>query len=182
MLTIFISGRGFMPRLLSVVAFLLFCPVALVAQTSGSKTARVSNTLVARAQEWVDTWINKDVKRMRRLHADDVSSQLYGIGDDFDTMERLLNELREGNFWNVSWSIKIVEPRVRILGADAALVAFRLVGSETPKDGTTRPYSAAISLIFQRVRGEWLIVHVHDSSGPAPGSGTDLALTKWTLS
>jgi Calcium/calmodulin dependent protein kinase II association domain len=62
-----------------------------------------------------------------------------------------------------------------MFGADAALVAFRLVGSETPKDGTTRPYSAAISLIFQRIRGAWLIVHVHDSSGPAPGSGTQVA-------
>ena len=161
-----------MARLLCVVAFLWFCPGALSAQTSGSDTAPVSDKLVARTQEWVDTWINKDVKRMRRLHADDVSRQMYGIGDGFDTIGRLLNELRDENFWNVSWSIKIVEPRVRILGADAALVAFRLVGSETPKEGTTRPYSAAISLIFQRIRGVWLIVHVHDSSGTAPGSGT----------
>ena len=161
-----------MARLLSVVAFLLFCPAALSAQTSGSKTAPVSDTLVARAQEWVDTWNKKDVERMRRLHADDVSSQLYGIGDEFGTIEGLLKELREKNFWNLSWSIKIVEPRVRILGANGALVAFRLVGSETSKDGTMRPYSAAFSLIFQRVRGEWLIVHVHDSDCPSPGSGT----------
>jgi len=172
LLKIFTSGGGLMPRLRSVVAFLLFCPAVLVAQTSVSKAAAVSDMLVARAQEWVNTWNNKDVERMRRLHADDVSGQLYGIGDGFGTIEGLLKEAHEKNFWNLSWSIKIVEPRVRILGADAALVAFRLVGSETPKDGTARPYSAAFSLIFQRVRAKWLIVHVHDSSGPPPGSGT----------
>jgi hypothetical protein len=106
---------------------------------------------------------------MRRLHADDISIQLYAIGEEFVTMEKLLKEIREENFWKLSWSIKIVQPQVRMLGADAALVAFRLVGKETHSNGSSRPYSAAFSLVFQRYRDDWKIVHVHDSSGPVPG-------------
>ena len=158
-----------MSRLLSAVTLLLFCSTALVGQTRGSGTAPASDALLARAQEWVDTWNNKDVERMRRLHADDVSGQLYGIGEGFDTIERLLKEIREENFWRLSWSIKIVQPRVRMLGADAALVAFRLVGKETNSDGSSQPYSAAYSLVFQRYRDEWKIVHIHTSHGTVPG-------------
>jgi uncharacterized protein (TIGR02246 family) len=158
-----------MSRLLSVAALLFFCSTALVGQAPRSSTASVSNTLVARAQEWVDTWNDKDVERMRRLHADDVSIQLYGIGEEFVAIDKLLKAIREENFWNLSWSIKIVQPHVRMLGADAALVTFRLVGKETHRGGSSRPYSAAYSLVFQRHRGEWKIVHVHSSSGPVPG-------------
>ena len=158
-----------MSRLLSVATLLFFSSTVLVGQTPRSSTASTSDTLVARAQEWVDTWNNKDVERMRRLHADDASIQLYGRGDRFGTIERTLKEIREENFWNLSWSVKIEEPRVRILGADAALVAFRLVGKETHSDGSSRPYSSAYSLVFQRYRDEWKIVHIHSSSGPVPG-------------
>jgi uncharacterized protein (TIGR02246 family) len=157
-----------MSRLLCVIIFLFFCSTTLVGQTRDARTAPVSDTLVALAQEWVDTWNNKDVERMRRLHADDVSIQLYALGEEFVTIEKLLKEIRKENFWKLSWSIKIVQPHVRMLGADAALVAFRVVGKETHSYGSSRPYSAAFSLVFQRYRDEWKIVHVHDSSGPVP--------------
>jgi len=158
-----------MSRLLCVLIFLFFCSATLVGQTRGSSTAPVSDTLIARAHEWVDTWNYKDVERMRQLHADDVSIQRYGIGDEFITIEKLLKEIREQNFWKLSWSIKIVQPHVRMLGADAALVAFRLQGKETHSDGRSRIYSAAYSLVFQRYRSEWKIVHVHSGSNPIAG-------------
>lgn len=64
----------------------------------------------------------------------------------------------------------MVDAKVRMLGGDAGLVSFPLIGNETPRGGATRPFSEAFSLIFQRVRGEWLIVHVHDSTRLDPGS------------
>lgn len=157
-----------MSRLLFGFAILvLFCP-GFVGQSSGSKTKSVQATLIARAQEWVDTWNDKDVKRMRQLHAADISSQLYAIDGEFVTMKGLLDELAKEKFWNLSWSIKIADPRVRLLGSDSALVTFRLVGKETNSKGISRPYSAAFSMIFQRQKNVWKVVHVHDSSANQP--------------
>jgi ketosteroid isomerase-like protein len=159
-----------MSRLLNVITVVLIGSAAAFGQTSVSKKATLSDTLIARAQEWVDTWNNKDVRRMRALHAADVSGQLYGIGEEFTTIDKLLDDITRENFWKLSWSLKIVEPRVRILGPDAALVAMRLIGDETNSTGGSKPYSAAYSLTFQRERKVWKIVHVHSSHGPVPGS------------
>lgn len=130
----------------------------------------VADTLLVRTQQWVDAWNEKDVGALRRLHAIDIGEQRYVIGNGFTTMEWLLKELRETNFWNVTWSIKMADETVRMLGEDAGLVSFRLLGSETPSGGATRPFSEAFSLIFQHIRGEWLIVHVHDSTRSEPTS------------
>ena len=160
-----------MSGLLRVITVVLISSAAAIGQAAVSKKATLSDTLIARAQEWVDTWNNKDVKRMRGLHAADVTGQLYGIGEEFTTMDKLLDGIAKENFWNLSWSIKIVEPRVRILGPDVALVAFRLIGDETNNStGGSRRYSGAYSLIFQRERKVWKVVHVHSSHGPVPGS------------
>lgn len=150
--------------LLFAMSVLFISPTVGLAQVAETRATSSADTLLALSHEWVDTWNTKDVERMRRLHADDVADQRYGIGNGFSSMEWLLGELREKNFWNVSWSIQIVEPKVRILGSDAGLVSFRLIGTETPGGAATRPFSEAFSLIFQRIGGKWLIVHVHDSS------------------
>ncbi|HKY97734.1 MAG TPA: nuclear transport factor 2 family protein [Gemmatimonadaceae bacterium] len=134
-----------------------------------SSRSPITDTLLVRTQQWVDAWNEKDVGAMRRLHAADVGDQRYVIGNDFTTMEWLLKELRETNFWNVTWSIRMADAKVRMLGAEAGLVSFRLTGSETPSGGAMRPFSEAFTLIFQRIRGEWLIVHVHDSMRLDPG-------------
>jgi len=146
-----------------LTSLLLFCAGSL-GQTTTSKAASTQKALVAHAQEYVDTWNKKNVKRMRQLHAPDVASQLYGIGDTFMRVDTLLEELAKENFWNASWSLKMMDPRVRMLGSDAAFVAFRLVGKQTDGKGVTTPYSAAFTLVYQRQKGAWKIVHVQDSS------------------
>ena len=160
-----------MSRLLFfALSVLLVSPGDGAAQGVESSQLPIADTLLVRTQQWVDAWNEKDVGGMRRLHAADVGDQRYVIGNGFTTMEWLLKELGETNFWNVTWSMKMVDAKVRILGANAGLVSFRLTGNETPGGGATRPYSEAFSLIFQRVGGEWLIVHVHDSMRLDPGS------------
>ena len=159
-----------MSRLPKVITVVLISSAAAFGQASATKKATLPDILIARAQEWVDTWNNKDVKRMRALHAADVADQLYGIGEEFGTVDKLLDGIARENYWNLSWSIKIVEPRVRLLGPDAALVAFRLIGDETNSDGRSRRYSGAYSLIFQREKKVWKVIHVHSSHGPVPGT------------
>ena len=150
--------------LLLALSVLLVSPgTGAAAQSVEPSPLPVTDTLLARSQKWVDTWNEKNAGGMRRLHAADVGDQRYVVGNGFTTMEWLLKELGETNFWNVTWSLRMADAKVRMLGADAGLVSFRLTGNQTPSGGPTRPYSEAFSLIFQRVRGEWLIVHVHDS-------------------
>jgi hypothetical protein len=156
-------------QLLLTLSVLLVCTGHGAAQRFDPVVSRSGDTLMARTQQWVDTWNNKDLEGMRRLHAADIGRQRYGIGHGFTTVEWLLKELRDKNFWGLSWSLRIVDPEVRMLGGDAGLVSFRLLGTETPTEGPAHPFSAAFSVVFQRIQGEWRIVHVHDSS-PATGS------------
>ena len=156
--------------LLLLVSVLLFTPRDGAGQSVDSSPSTVADTLLVRTQQWVDTWNKKDVEGMRALHAVDVHDQRYSIGNGFTTMEWLLKELRETNFWNVTWSVKMVESKVRMLGADAGLVSFRLTGTETPSAARAHEFLESFSLIFQRIEGKWLIVHVHDSSRLQAGS------------
>jgi ketosteroid isomerase-like protein len=136
---------------------------------SDAPTAPVTETLLALSQEWVDTWNQKDVERMAEMHGD-VTRTVYVIGETSSTVEWLLREIREKKFWNLSWKIRLVEPHVRMLGADAGLGSFRLVGEEAGPRGT-KPFSAAFTLVYQKLDGDWKIVHVQDSSrleAPAP--------------
>lgn len=140
-----------------------------IVQDSDVPTAAVTETLLALSHQWVDTWNQKDVERMAAMHGD-VTRTAYVIGETFSTVEWLLQEIREKKFWDLSWKIHMVEPHVRVLGADAGLVSFRLVGDEASARGT-KPFSAAFTLVYQKLDGEWKIVHVQDSSrleAPAP--------------
>jgi hypothetical protein len=131
-------------------------------QSASTETRAVADTLLALSQEWTDTWNQKNVGRMTQLHGD-IRNTLYGIGDNFTTVEWLLTELREKNFWNVSWKVAMVQPRARVLGSTAGLVSFRLVGEEISAGGG-KPFLAAFTLVFQKLDGVWKIVHVQDSS------------------
>ena len=140
-----------------------------VSEQSGRATAPVAGTLLALTEEWVDTWNRKDVERMAEMHGD-AAQTVYVIGETSSSVEWLLREIRETKFWDLSWKIAMVEPRVRLLGADAGLVSFRLVGEEASVRGT-KPFSAAFTLVYQKLDGDWKIVHVQDSSrleAPAP--------------
>lgn len=158
-----------MYRILCSAFILVLTTSALFAQRKSPVAASPSSDrLIARSEEWVNTWNDRDVDKLRSLHAKDISSQLYGIGEEFLSVDKLLDDIKRENWWGLSWSIKIKDPKVRMLGSDAALVAFRLVGSETNSSGNSRVYSGAYTLVFQRQTNEWKVVHVHSSHGPVP--------------
>lgn len=132
-------------------------------------TAAVTETLLALSQQWAGTWNERDIERMAEMHGD-AARTVYVIGETSSTVEWPLREIRNTNFWNLSWKIRMVEPHVRVLSADAGLVFFRLVGEEASERGT-RPFSAAFTLVYQKLDKDWKIVHVQDSSrleAPAP--------------
>lgn len=103
---------------------------------------------------------------MQQLHHGDF---LYGIFGRFMNGQVLLKEIRKENFWGVTYSLKMVEPRVRILSSDTALVLFRLVGKSVGPKGE-RPYASLFTLVYQKRGDDWRIIHVHDSELPESSS------------
>ena len=134
------------------------------AQATRSPDPAVADSILALAHEWVDTWNQRDVERMAELHADPANTR-YGICNDFFGIEGLLDDIRRSDFFGPSWSIQIIDPRVRVLGADGAFVSFGLIGDETV-GGDSRPFDAAFTLVLERIDGVWKIVHVQDSTCP----------------
>lgn len=125
-------------------------------------SAAVTAKLLGLTQEWVRTWNEKDVDRMQQLHDDDF---LYGIFGRFMDGQNLLKMIRKENFWGLTYTLEIVEPRVRILSSDTALVLFQLVGKSVGSKGEL-PYASLFTLVYQKRGDDWKIVHVHDSELP----------------
>jgi uncharacterized protein (TIGR02246 family) len=122
-------------------------------------TAQDTAELLSLTEQWVRSWNEKDVDRMRQLQADDL---LYGVFGSFTEGPVLIEQLRSNNFWGVTYSLRTVDPKVRILSSDIALVLFALVGTSAGPKGA-QPYRSLFTLVYQRRDGEWKIVHVHDS-------------------
>ena len=155
-------------------ALSLTAPAAAPLQPDSAAAARstdFSEVLIGLTHEWVETWNDRNLTGMQRLHA---PGMLYGFGGTFVTGEALIEDLRRENFWGLSWALRATDLHVRILGAEAALVSFRLVGQEMSAD-RVRPYAALFTLVFQRQNGAWKIVHVHDSDQPPAVSGPSQA-------
>ena len=122
-------------------------------------TAEDAAKLLSLTEQWVRTWNEKDVDRMHQLQADDL---LYGVFGSFTEGPVLLEQLRSNNFWGVTYTLKTVDPKVRMLSPDTALVLFKLVGTSVGPKGS-QPYRSLFTLVYQRRGGEWKIIHVHDS-------------------
>lgn len=127
--------------------------------TSSDDAAAAKAILLGLTQEWVRTWNEKDVDRMQQLHDSDF---LYGIYGRFMDGQKLLKLIREEDFWGLTYNLKMVEPRVRLLSSDTALVLFQLEGKSVGPKGA-RPYASLFTLVYQRRGGDWKIIHVHDS-------------------
>lgn len=110
-------------------------PRSLPQPSANVSTSEVAEALLSLTQEWVDTWNRRDIERMAQMHGD-VANTAYVIGETSSTVEWLLQEIRDKNFWNLSWKLAVLKPHVRVLGPDAGLVSFRLVGEETGVGGT----------------------------------------------
>ena len=139
-------------------------PQVIAAPHSGSSDISKGNAedtakLLSLTEQWVRTWNEKDVDRMQQLQADDL---LYGVFGSFTQGPVLLEQLRSNNFWGVTYTLRTVDPKVRILSSDTALVLFKLVGTSVGPKGS-QPYRSLFTLVYQRRGGEWKIVHIHDS-------------------
>ena len=80
----------------------LFCSICILILTTSTffaqqkspvATSSLSDRLIAKSQEWVNTWNDRDVNKLRSLHAKDISAQLYGIGEELYAVDKLLEDI-----------------------------------------------------------------------------------------
>jgi hypothetical protein len=57
----------------------------------------------------------------------------------------------------------VVSPRVRLLGADAAVVSYVRLIQKLDSDGTPVTSAVEETRVWQRIQGEWKHVHFHRS-------------------
>ena len=53
---------------------------------------------------------------------------------------------------------------VKVLGPDAGIVAFVFRGGVETPDGARHKYDGALTYVYERRGGQWLITHIHESA------------------
>jgi uncharacterized protein (TIGR02246 family) len=121
--------------------------------------AETAETLLALAEEWLDSWNALDPERMLQFYDEDL---LYYWKGRPMTLGQFESALHEYIIPNETYSIELTEPHVQLIGADAAVVAF-IWGDKAGPSGEVPPPIAAVSLVFERRGGVWKILHIHES-------------------
>jgi len=65
------------------------------------------------------------------------------------------------------YSISMLAPSVRLLGAEAGIVSFRFEDREVGRSGNVRTGAGALGYVFERIEDKWMLVRIHHS-GPVP--------------
>lgn len=132
----------------------------------------LADSLSVLATENMATWNRLDPDRWLRLFDDDVQWYYLDKRMDLAGVEQLarsvMPELRE------SRTAVVGEPHVVVLGPDAAVVAFDAREYWAPKSDTIPLFerSTALTFVYQRIDGEWKVVHAHESWAEPPASDT----------
>jgi ketosteroid isomerase-like protein len=61
----------------------------------------------------------------------------------------------------------VLDPEVVVLGPGAAVISFQWSETTVDAGGTVAQQEGAITLVFQRRAGEWLVVRAHESFSAA---------------
>lgn len=123
--------------------------------------AALSDTAMTYARTWTAAWNNLNAENMIKLHSKDL--QYYYGGKRMAPRATFERVLQEDIIPNETYSIKMVDPHVQVMGSGAAVVSFLLRGETTRKEATS-PFAAAVSLVLEKRNGKWKIIHIHESS------------------
>ena len=135
------------------------CSQAAMGQ-QGHETA-LSDTAMTYARTWTAAWNNLNAEQMIQLHSEDL--QYYYGGKRMAPRATFERVLRDDIIPNESYSIKMVDPHVQVIGSNAVVVSFFLRGESKRKEATS-PFAAAVSLVLEKRNGKWKIIHIHESS------------------
>ena len=150
---------------LTLSTILLTCCMALgcVSTTSSRLTAEqeaaISDTVLSLTEAYNTAWEGLRADSILQFHGDGFQYYWFDqrVSDGFEEVLRTewLDRIEE-------YSIGMIDPQVKVLGADAAVVSFQFQEREMA-DGAVQESTGALGYIFERQAGTWKIVRIHHS-------------------
>lgn len=131
--------------------------------SSPEEEKAITDTALTLTEVFNEAWQEMDPERILTFYSDDL--QYYRMGTH--TSSRAAFEHALDTFIlprTESYRVEVVDPRVRVMGPDAAVVGFVSRGEVVRRTGETESVEGAFTLVYERRHGEWKIVHVHESS------------------
>jgi ketosteroid isomerase-like protein len=130
--------------------------------TDAEQEAAIVTTLLSTTEEYNAVWESLDFERISAYHGDDFTYYRRGVVDsasDFQMafLENVATQITA--YWSYASSIS-----VDVLGQDAGIVAFLFRGGVETPGGAKHDYDGAPTYVFERRRGDWKIVHIHESA------------------
>lgn len=153
---------------LSLCAALLLgalgCGPASPPQLSPDQEAAVKEALLATTAEYNAAWEALDVDRISKFHAEDFTYYRRGVVDSQSNAD-FARAYHENVATQISgyWA-SASETWVKVLGADAGIVAFVFRGGVETPDGARHDYDGALTYVYERRDGQWRITHIHESA------------------
>ena len=143
---------------LGISLFALFLPTSALGQEAASQAQ--ADSLLALTEDLAEAWVALDAEEYLKWFSDDLAFYFEGgqaDASDFEAGVRAaIGTLRSSTF-------EILNPRVDVLGADAAAVSFQLRELMVDTAGQTTDLRAALTLVWARRADGWKIVLAHES-------------------
>jgi ketosteroid isomerase-like protein len=130
--------------------------------------AALAETIFAVTERYNAAWEALSAESILAFHPDDLRYYYRGSGgiSSRAVFERILRDEILPSMR--SWSMKVIDPHVKVLGPDAATVSFVFDTEVVDASGQPDDYgSGALTYVFERRDGEWQIILIHESA-PVP--------------
>lgn len=125
----------------------------------------LTDTILSLTHELTASWSRLDPDDYLDRFSHDLVFYVQGSRlsrDDFEAaIRQVMGAVRESTF-------EIMDPEVEVLGPNAAVVSFQWSEVTVDTDGSTADHAGAITLVYERRDGEWLVIRAHESLGPTP--------------
>ena len=131
---------------------------------TGKEHQKIAEEILAITEKYNQTWETINMDMVATYHSDS-SFRYYrnmhlsvSSNEEFKKMYPLYLKGTK------SWTLKVNNPVVQVLGQDAAVIGFtgkaELVSSDDKvSDGGTGAYT----YVWKKINGEWKIIHIHES-------------------
>jgi uncharacterized protein (TIGR02246 family) len=117
-------------------------------------------TIMARTRELAASWERLDADAYLAHFSDDLTFYFQGsrvARAGFEAVVRdTIASLREATF-------DVLNPEVEVLGPNAAVISFELREVMLDESGATTELNGAMTLVYERRDGRWLVVRAHES-------------------
>lgn len=146
-----------------LINFILFLFIT-ACNNNESNNATIKQQILDVTTEYNKVWETLDVEKIAEFHSNE-NFLYYWHGElaskDNDHFRKLFPEILATI---KGWSIKKTSgPLVQIINKNTAIISFTLEAETIGLDGKTSIEKGALTYVWNKIKGEWKIVHIHDS-------------------